>query len=49
MKKFAILLTLAASFFMFAGCASKTTSDQTMPTDTAPAHKDFKGEKGKTK
>lgn len=45
MKKIAIVLGLMASFFMFAGCASKGSADQ-VPAETGVKHKNFKGEVG---
>lgn len=46
MKKIVILLSLAASFAMFAGCASKSTGEASMSAaPAAPAHYDYKGEK----
>ena len=50
MKKFVILLSLVASFCMFAGCASKSASDQgTSVGATTATTPDLKGEVSKTK
>lgn len=52
MKKIVILLGLAASFFMFAGCSSGNAYEQPTAVPaaepapaSAPAHHDYKGEK----
>lgn len=42
MKKIAIVLALAASFFAFAGCASKSADQATV--DQTPVQHDYKGE-----
>ncbi len=50
MKKFVILLSLAASLCVLAGCASKSASDQGMSASTTTAApQDLKGEVSKTK
>jgi len=52
MKKIVVLLGLAATCFMFAGCSSyNNASEQPMaapasePAPAAPVHHDYKGEK----
>ncbi len=45
MKQIAILLGLMATFFMFAGCATKSTDQVAADQTGNPEQHDYKGEK----